>query len=37
MNIKNKDEDFGEIQKWEKWEWKLNETSREKVVKVVKL
>ena len=35
MNVKNKEEDFAEIQKWEKWEWKLNVTSREKVVKVV--
>ena len=35
MIVKNKEEDFAEIQKWEKWEWKLNVTSREKVVKVV--
>ena len=35
MNLKNKEEDFAEIQKWEKWEWKLNVTSKEKVVKVV--
>ena len=34
MNVKNKEEDFAEIQKWEKWEWKLNVTSREKVAKV---
>ena len=35
MDVKNIEEDFAEIQKWEKWEWKLNVTSREKVVKVV--